>query len=165
MPPVTIPNTLVDGTTVEAADLNDNFDALADAINGNLGTDNLETPYALFCHTARLTGPISSATTDGTNVFRFKCPTGMTLVPVEFQCAYELESATTATGTFQATANGVNMLSAALTLNTPDTVVTSTSFGVASVTTGQVIIGTVAVSADSISHVTVTLFFKAYLQG
>lgn len=160
MSTLTMPTTFSDSAVLTAAQLNGNFGAVTTWAAGGIGTDNLATPRGLFAHTVRLAGPISAS-----DSFRFKAPSGITLVPVEFQVAYEDEAAGTAAGTFQATANGVSMLNAALVLNTPDTVVTSTSFAVSSVTSGQVIIGTVTVSSSNISNVLVTMFFKALLQG
>lgn len=161
MSTLTIPNTLVNGATNDAGDVNDNFDAVETWANGNVGPTNLSAPYGIMAFTfstAALAGAASA-------YHRVKLPTGIAFQPVTAEVAYQTEAgASSATLSIQNVTLASALLSSSLVSSTAASVATTSSFAAASVAGATELLFTVLAGANNLTYVTVTLYMQAILQ-
>lgn len=63
MPDITIPNTLSDGNTILASELNQNFTAVTDVVNGNIDNDNIAAGAAIAASKLAIANILTAAST------------------------------------------------------------------------------------------------------
>ena len=63
MPDITIPNTLSDGNTILASELNQNFTAVTDVVNGNIDNDNIAAGAAIAASKLAIASILTTAST------------------------------------------------------------------------------------------------------
>ena len=164
---LTFPYTLANGNTSDATQVMANFDAIKTYVDTTKlsAQSNLSTPYALVPVTFSIDGDLAG----GTTVNRyFKVPTGVTLIPLSAQVAFDVVTAGTPTVELQLYVGATPALTAACTTSTADTINEKLAFDTQSfapATTIKFAISNTAAGGNTANGVTATCVLKAYLQS
>lgn len=157
--PLTYTKTWADGDTLSHTDLNANFQDVAEYIDTTkLALASLQKPYSPYTITSLYTGTIVSGASR--TLIATTIPVG--IEPVSVTVWFRAISSGTPTVSLTVTDDGGNVLNAALTQGTADTVASTTSFAISSIAAASILKAVVALSGGDATDIIVTIHCKQY---
>lgn len=163
--PLSIPYTLANGNTIDATELNANFQSVATYLDTTklTASANLSTPYSLMTFPITVTGDLTGGSVVNRHI---KVPAGVTLIPVSGQLAFDSIAAGAPTVTFQVTTAAGSVMTSPCSQTVVDTVDEKIAFTLTSIIPASTMTFTITNTSgggNTATGITATLICKALL--
>lgn len=159
---ITLPNSLANGSTADATEVMENFQAITSVIEAGLPTSYIANPKALFALSGQYIGTVSSG--GSVRVLDFEVPSTQAWTLVEAQFAFTSSSGSP-TVSMEVLDDGVSVFSTGFSTGTADTVQNRSTFANSTLAGGSRIKVTISTATADAVNVYGTLVLKATHQA